>query len=143
MRLWSLHPQYLDRQGLLALWREGLLAQKVLANLTKGYKHHPQLSRFREMPDPLRMIAHYLLAVAQEAEHRGYRFDQSKIQKKSLPTISIPVSRGQIEFERHHLLKKLKTRDRIRFQAFGELKRPRLHPIFHSVPGEIHSWEKL
>jgi len=31
MRLWSLHPRYLDAKGLVALWREGLLAQKVLA----------------------------------------------------------------------------------------------------------------
>lgn len=30
MRLWSLHPSYLDRAGLLAVWREGLLAQSVL-----------------------------------------------------------------------------------------------------------------
>jgi len=30
MRLWTIHPKYLDRQGLLALWREALLAQKVL-----------------------------------------------------------------------------------------------------------------
>lgn len=30
MRLWSIHQSYLDRQGLLAVWREGLLAQGVL-----------------------------------------------------------------------------------------------------------------
>lgn len=30
MRLWSLHPSYLDAVGLVALWREGLLARKVL-----------------------------------------------------------------------------------------------------------------
>jgi hypothetical protein len=43
MRLWSLHPQYLDPQGLVALWREALLAQAVLRGKTRGYKHHPQL----------------------------------------------------------------------------------------------------
>ncbi len=48
MRLWSLHPKYLDRQGLLAVWREGLLAQKVLQGKTKGYKNHPQLKRFQQ-----------------------------------------------------------------------------------------------
>ncbi|WP_368086417.1 pyrimidine dimer DNA glycosylase/endonuclease V [Nitrosomonas sp. Nm34] len=26
MRLWSIHPKYLDAKGLLALWREGLQA---------------------------------------------------------------------------------------------------------------------
>ncbi|MEN6399799.1 MAG: pyrimidine dimer DNA glycosylase/endonuclease V, partial [Rectinema sp.] len=29
MRLWTLHPQYLDQKGLTAAWREGLLAKKV------------------------------------------------------------------------------------------------------------------
>ena len=36
MRLWSLHPRYLDAKGLVALWREGLLAQAVLKGQTKG-----------------------------------------------------------------------------------------------------------
>ncbi|WP_338140756.1 pyrimidine dimer DNA glycosylase/endonuclease V [Candidatus Nitrotoga sp. 1052] len=27
MRLWTLHPCYLDSRGLVALWREALLAQ--------------------------------------------------------------------------------------------------------------------
>ena len=44
MRLWSLHPKYLDKLGLLGLWRESLLAQKVLLGKTKGYKNHPQLN---------------------------------------------------------------------------------------------------
>ena len=51
MRIWSLHPQYLDRQGLTAAWREGLLAQKVLTGTTKGYRNHPQLRRFRAAGD--------------------------------------------------------------------------------------------
>jgi hypothetical protein len=51
MRIWSLHPRYLDRQGLTAGWREGLLAQKVLTGTTKGYRNHPQLRRFRAAGD--------------------------------------------------------------------------------------------
>jgi len=47
MRLWSLHPSYLDPQGLVAVWREGLLAQAVLRGQTTGYTRHPQLARFR------------------------------------------------------------------------------------------------
>ncbi|MFP3165813.1 MAG: pyrimidine dimer DNA glycosylase/endonuclease V, partial [Nitrososphaeria archaeon] len=34
MRLWSLHPSFLDKQGILGVWREGLLAQKVLIGKT-------------------------------------------------------------------------------------------------------------
>jgi hypothetical protein len=57
MRLWSLHPCYLDRQGLLALWREALLAQKMLQGQTRGYRFHPQLERFRAQSDPSAAIA--------------------------------------------------------------------------------------
>ena len=31
MRLWSLHPKHLDPQGLVARWREGLLARSSAA----------------------------------------------------------------------------------------------------------------
>jgi len=44
MRIWSLHPKYLDSKGMVALWREALLAKQVLLNKTKGYKNHPQLN---------------------------------------------------------------------------------------------------
>ena len=37
MRLWTLHPKYLDPQGLVALWREALLARAVLQGKTRGY----------------------------------------------------------------------------------------------------------
>ena len=57
MRLWSLHPQYLDPKGLVSLWREGLLAQAVIAGQTRGYRHHPQLARFLQSSDPRGVIA--------------------------------------------------------------------------------------
>ena len=93
MRLWSIHPRYLDRQGLVALWREGLLAQKVLAGKTNGYRFHPQLLRFRQSRDPLQSIGTYLHHVAEEASKRKYRFDRSKILKVSHRTCSIQVLR--------------------------------------------------
>jgi hypothetical protein len=75
MRLWTVHPQYLDAQGLVALWREGLLAQKVIAGGTRAYTRHPQLTRFRQHAEPLPLIAAYLCGVADEAARRGYQFD--------------------------------------------------------------------
>lgn len=57
MRLWSIHPQYLDAKGLLALWREALLAKHVLEGSTKGYKNHPQLIRFKETDNPIGFIS--------------------------------------------------------------------------------------
>lgn len=79
MRIWSLHPSHLDRMGLVACWRETLLAQAVLAGRTKGYRNHPQLDRFRAQPEPLDAVGAYLSAVADEARARGYRFDASRI----------------------------------------------------------------
>lgn len=79
MRLWSLHPKYLDPQGLVALWREALLAKAVIRGETRGYTHHPQLQRFTEHPHPRLAINAYLAAVHVEATQRGYRFDRSKI----------------------------------------------------------------
>ncbi|UNX54807.1 pyrimidine dimer DNA glycosylase/endonuclease V [Georgenia sp. TF02-10] len=79
MRLWSLHPRYLDRQGLTACWREALLAQAVLAGRTRGYRQHSQLRRFRGQPDPLAAVGAYLGGVAAEAAARGYRFDTARI----------------------------------------------------------------
>lgn len=56
MRLWSVHPKYLDTRGLTACWREGLLARKVLLGQTKGYRNHPQLIRFRNTQNPVAAV---------------------------------------------------------------------------------------
>jgi hypothetical protein len=142
MRLWSLHPRYLDRQGLLALWREALLAQKVLQGQTRGYRHHPQLARFRQQPDPLATIAGYLWAVQQEAQRRGYRFRAEKI--VSPPTKSqIPVTRGQLAYEQRHLADKLRVRDPERLAALEGSEPPVPHPLFVVVPGPVEPWEKI
>ena len=78
MRLWSLHPRYLDPQGLVALWREALLAQAVLGGKTRGYQHHPQLERFRALVAPRSAVSAYLKAVHAEAVIRGYSFDRDR-----------------------------------------------------------------
>ncbi|MDZ4662022.1 MAG: pyrimidine dimer DNA glycosylase/endonuclease V [Pseudomonadota bacterium] len=142
MRLWSLHPKYLDPQGLVALWRESLLAQKVLSGATRGYKNHPQLNRFRETSDPLASLGYYLSAVAEEATRRGYKFDATKILKKSSRVAKIPVTRGQLQFEGQHLFKKLKARNPQRLKALLKIKRIQPHPSFRPTPGKIHDWER-
>src|SRR5689334_20947553 len=109
MRLWSLSPAYLDPQGLVALWREALLAQAVLRGRTKGYRHHPQLSRFRAADAPVGCIADYLRAIAAEADRRGYAFDSRKIARGEWKG-RLVVSRGQLEYEWTHLRKKLAIR---------------------------------
>ncbi len=95
MRLWTLHPKYPDRQGLLALWREGLLAQAVLLGKTKGYRNHPQLQRFKSHHDPVAAIATYLTEVHREAARRDYRFDEKKVFQRRT-TDRIPETKGQL-----------------------------------------------
>lgn len=141
MRLWTIHPKYLDARGLLALWREGLLAQAVLAGRAKGYSHHPQLARFRRSGTPLACIAAYLEAVQEEAARRGYAFDAGKIARHG-PAEPIAATRGQLEFERDHLLAKLGRRDRARFDALGAVRRIAPHPLFRIVPGGVEDWER-
>ena len=141
MRLWSLHPQYLDAKGLLALWREALLAQAVLEGKTAGYRHHPQLRRFRAQPSPVCAIAAYLRAVHAEAVVRGYRFDGSRIAPGRTAS-RIAVTRGQLDFEWRHLMAKLEARAPAWRSALGAPDAVAPHPLFRVVPGEVADWER-
>lgn len=139
MRVWSLHPALLDRQGLTACWREGLLAQAVLAGRTKGYRQHPQLERFRAQLDPLASIGAYLAAVADEADARGYRYDRARIALPG-PAPLIAVTDGQLEHELQHLRAKLAVRSPDRLPLAD---RARPHPLFVVEPGGVAPWERV
>ena len=140
MRLWSLHPRHLDPQGLVALWREGLLARKVLGGKTKGYRHHPQLQRFQAHDESLTAIDAYLHAVADEADARGYNFDRSKLDAR-IDVAVIEVSEGQLAHEWSHLLAKLAQRNPALHARWREAK-PALHPACESVAGPVADWER-
>lgn len=139
MRLSSLHPQYLDAKGLVALWREALLAQAVLAGKTKGYKHHPQLKRFQATKAPRKYIAAYLKAVHAEATRRGYEFDGKKIGR--VGSGKLKVTRGQLAYEWAHLDHKLKQRAPKWRRQFARLKTPKTHPMFKLARGGVADWE--
>jgi hypothetical protein len=141
MRLWSLHPRYLDARGLVALWREALLAQAVLRGKTRGYLQHPQLLRFREEDAPVACLAEYLRAVRAEALRRGYRFSPDRI-SRARTSVHLDVTRGQLEFERRHLMAKLAVRDPTRIPVLTRDDLPEPHPLFRVVPGEVARWEK-
>lgn len=141
MRLWTLHPKYLDRQGLLALWREGLLAQAVLLGKTKGYRNHPQLQRFKSHHDPVAAIATYLGEVHREAARRGYRFDEKKVFQRRT-TDRIPETKGQLMYEWEHLKRKILQREGQLDTLYREATLPTAHPLFLIVPGAVRSWEK-
>jgi hypothetical protein len=140
MRLWTLHPKYLDPRGLVALWREALLAQAVLIGQTRGYINHPQLIRFRNTPSPLKSIASYLRGVFIEATRRGYCFDATKI-ASSGNAKPIVATRGQLNFEWAHLKKKLLARAPSWLDRIQSISRPVPHPIFRIVPGPVADWE--
>ena len=141
MRLWTLHPKYLDAKGLVALWREALLAQKVLRGQTRGYRHHPQLIRFVETNHPPAALATYLIAVHEESVRRGYQFDVSKIGRRRFHG-RIKETRGQLLYEWRHLKRKLKKRDPKRLRNSASLKTPLPHPLFRVVPGKVREWER-
>ncbi|AHF93560.1 pyrimidine dimer DNA glycosylase /DNA-(apurinic or apyrimidinic site) lyase [Opitutaceae bacterium TAV5] len=141
MRLWTLHPRYLDAKGLVAAWREALLAQKVLAGLTRGYRNHPQLTRFLAHPQPLAAIAGFLTGLADEAGRRGYRFDAAKITGTPLPPASLDETRSQLLYEWEHLKAKLRVRAPDLYRKVAPLRTPEPHPLFRIVPGGIRDWE--
>lgn len=141
VRLWSLHPRYLDPQGLVALWREALLAQAVLRGKTRGYKHHPQLERFASHGSPRLAINSYLGSIFEEAERRGYAFDRSKIGPvRAVARIS--VTDGQLLHEWQHLLRKLSARSPALYEQWRNLPTPAQHPLFRARRGPIASWER-
>jgi hypothetical protein len=141
MRLWTVHPRYLDAKGLVAAWREGLLAQKVLQGATRGYVHHPQLARFRAQTEPVAAVATFLAGLADEAGARGYHFDGSKISPERFRG-KITETRGQLCYEWEHLREKLRRRSPEWHRKFRGEKEPQAHPLFRIVPGKVREWEK-
>jgi hypothetical protein len=140
MRIWSLHPCYLDTKGLVALWRETLLAKHVLEGKTRGYTNHPQLNRFKNSKKPLDNINFYLSVIHQEASCRNYCFDNKKVNWDSAPEI-LTVTDSQLTYEVSHLLSKLKLRDPRKYRELKKIELFKSHPLFSIIPGNIESWE--
>lgn len=140
MRLWSLHPQYLDSAGLNAAWREGLLARNVLLGNTKGYTNHPQLDRFKKSADPLLYIDGFLTEIYKEAVRRGFKYSANKICiVENIDPLS--VTNKQLEYEYQHLRHKLETRSPSLLSKLPNIENIYPHPIFNIVDGDIEKWE--
>ena len=129
MRLWIVHPKYLDCKGLVALWRESLLARKVLKGRTMGWRHHPQLNKFRTHNNPPVAVNTYLLYILNESRNRCYKFDKRKIEKKFTRT-RIKVKRKDVMEEFEVLKGKLKVRDPERYIRLLKIRKPELNSIF-------------
>jgi hypothetical protein len=140
MRLWTLHPKYLDAQGLVALWREALLARAVLRGETKGYRHHPQLHRFQAHASPKSAINAFLKAVLVEAAARGYAFNRRKVGPVR-GRLKIAASSGQVRYEWQHLMRKLRARNPALYRKWRRLDSPEPHPLFRVKRGSVEPWE--
>jgi hypothetical protein len=143
MRLWTLHPRHLDAAGLVALWREALLAQAVLLGRTRGYTRHPQLERFRAAADPAAHIASYLRVVADEATARGYSFDATRIVASGGSVQRIAETKGQLLYEWEHLCRKLERRSPEWYRDRIAGVQPTAHPLFRIVAGGVRGWERV
>lgn len=139
MRIWSLHPSILDTKALVAGWREALGAQAVFSGQTKGYSRHPQLNRFKEVPEPLFAMGYYLTELAEEAKRRGYKFNETKIICPCKRPGYITVTTGQLDYE----LKWLRSKVTVHAPDFlGSLPTdPIAHSLFKIVQGGVESWE--
>jgi len=142
LRLWTLHPKYLDAKGLVAAWREALLASAVLQGNTKGYKNHPQLDRFKTSDDPISAINIFLKIIYQESKARKYNFDGSKIMPCNT-NLKIEVTKGQVDYEWKLLKTKLSKRDKDKLKKIERILFPEVHPLFKVIEGSIENWEKV
>ncbi len=141
MRLWSIHPKYLDVKGLGGLWREALLARKIFLGEASAYKNHPQLNRFKEVSGPLSAINAYLLYIYKESCSRGYCFDRKRF-TGPFRKAKISITKGQILHEISHLKKKLKLRSKEKYHQLLKVKKIEPHPLFRIVHGKRADWEK-
>lgn len=148
MRLWTIHPKHLDAKGLVSVWREGLLAQKVLLGKTEAYKNHPQLDRFKNSNDRLGDIGYYLLIIFEEAERRGYSFDRGKIfftrpSATRWAARRIKTSNSQLLYEWELFLDKVEKRNQEWFQKICNISVPDAHPLFYIYNGDVEKWERV
>ena len=142
MRLWTLHPKYLDSKGLVALWREALSAQAIFKGHTKAYARHPQLIRFRQSRTPIKNIAAFLRIVHAEGSRRGFKFNIDKIGRGG-HVECMTVTRGQIKYELDHFMAKLLMRDPQRFNDLKSVRKIDPNPLFKIIQGGVEDWGKI
>jgi len=88
MRIW--HEKLITRlcsKHLVAVWREGLGAFKILTENKKGYRNHPAVIEFE---DSTGTLYERLILIREEAKNRGYNF-------KSLPLPTMEFTYGKVK----------------------------------------------
>ena len=141
MRLWTLHPKYLDAKGLVAAWREALLAQAVLRDRNDWL---PKPSSTDPVP-PLTLTGSKYRVLSSRAACRGKpAWVSVRPRKDRLPRggrSRLKATLGQLGYEWKHLRAKLAIRDKAWLASLGRVARPDAHPTFRVVPGDVEDWE--
>lgn len=150
MRLWSLHPSYLDKQALQVCWADALQAleyykqerayMKGITNDLSPY-FYPCLDRFRMTGSPIAHITNYLHGLCDESERRNTPFGRAKLPEFT-PGLRLKVTDGQIAREEKLLLLQLNRRKQTQLWMdlfVAEYVQP--HPLFEIVSGPVEPWE--
>lgn len=130
MRLWSIHPKYLDKHALIALWREGLLAQKALSGKGLVDEANVQLVRFKKSANPVRAIGSYLSFVASEGAKQGCKLNHERILQPNFEAKFMTTDVAQMELEVEQLKARMKTRNKDKFKLLTDVHKFEANPVF-------------
>lgn len=131
MCLWSVHPKYLDKCGLVALWREGLRAQKNLSGESGKIPNDPQLIRFKQQDNPLQAIGAYLSFITCEALRQGCKFNHEKIMFPNFENAFLSVSEAELAEETERLKAKLHQRSEEKYEQLCQQQKIEINPVFN------------
>lgn len=131
MRLLSIHPKYLDKHALIALWREGLLAQKALSDGASVGKDSVHLVNFKNKANPVRAIGSYLSFVAAEGAKQGCRLNHERILHPNFDNGFMEADAEQMVVEFEQLKARLKMRDKPKFKTLKDMRKIEANPVFN------------
>jgi hypothetical protein len=138
MCLWSLHPEYQDPRGLVALWREALWCRRF-SEVKGAVMSPPSIGSFSGFGVARRPLPRYLYVVYAEAERRGYHFDVQRIPSEG-HVDCVEVTHGQLAYEREYL-KQSCNRSPSWLTSIESASIPKPHPLFCIVSGTVAEWE--
>ena len=139
-RIWSLHPKYLDGIEIFFLWRNCIMAKKILDGTEKVNRKFPHLARFESSSNPIGAINIYLSEVYKIASTHGKNFKLDKFDD-SFKDISLNVTKGQMEYEVELFKKKLRNRSSDTNALIFKIKIIEPNPLFKVVEGNKEAWD--
>lgn len=140
MSLWVVHPKYLDKQGLVSVWREGLRAQKILSGETACSSNQMLVRQFAADPQPMKAIGAYLSFIAAEGARRGYKFGHEKIKCPNFDETAVPLEPKDLVFEMKDLRRRLKARDKDKWRETVKVEKIEPHPGLRGSVMPMSKW---